>query len=196
MRPVPALAVLLSLAATPAACRNGDPSVVPPNEDTDPPIHIHPHPEIPPDELGAPAPPREARAAELEPAPAECQSHAEPPPEPPAPPPRIQAGPPVTNYIPPSVIMRPIRARARCFRHCYSQRLAARPELSGKIAIHFVVDLDGWVRKAKVREDTVGDAELAACVAREFVGLQYESPEGGRVSVVYPMLFSPADAGD
>lgn len=116
--------------------------------------------------------------------------------EPPvAPPPakqaRIRSGPPVTNYIPPEVIKRPIRARAACFRGCYRAGLARDPKLAGRIATRFVIDLDGWVRKVRIVEDELGDADVADCVRRAFVGLQYAAPEGGSVTVVYPLVFQP-----
>src|SRR5262249_23012084 len=121
---------------------------------------------------------------------AECPM-SEPPPAPSAKPRRIASGPPVTNYIPPEVIMRPIRKRAACFRGCYQAGLSRNAKLSGRIAIRFVVDLDGWVRRAPVVEDELGDRDVTECVRRAFVGLQYPEPEGGEVTVVYPLQFNP-----
>lgn len=189
------LAALAALAGVPGCHRAKDTEqVAPPDED--PPIHLHPHPEIPPDELQvSPADAPDALPGREVPAKIEgCNDQAEPPPEPSAVP-RIASGPPVTNYIPPMVIMKPIRARARCFRLCYERGLGRTPDLRGRVVVHFVVDLDGWVRKAKVKDSELTDPAVAECVAREFVGLKYPAPEGGKISVVYPLLFEPADAG-
>src|SRR5206468_2121858 len=101
--------------------------------------------------------------------------------------PQLRAGPPVTNYIPPEVIMRPIRARFHCFRKCYEQGLAENPRLGGRITVHFVVDRDGWVRTTKLNGTELADARVSECIVREFVGLRYPSPEGDRISVVYPL---------
>jgi hypothetical protein len=144
--------------------------------------HYHDYPEIPPDELGTPA---EAGAPEPS---DDCPLSEVPPP---APAPRIQSGPPVTNRVPPELIMKPIRARAACMRGCYRAGLARDPKLSGRIAVRFVVDIDGWVRRARVADDEMGDAEVADCVRRVFVGLRYPEPSGGPVTVVYPVVFQP-----
>lgn len=144
--------------------------------------HYKEHPDVPPDELGTPEP-RDAGAA-----PDECPM-TEPPDE--APRARIRSGPPVTNYIPPEIIKRPIRARAACFRGCYRAALSRNPELHGRIATRFVIDLDGWVRKVRVVEDELGDHDFADCIRRAFVGLQYPEPEGESVTVVYPLVFQP-----
>jgi TonB family protein len=105
----------------------------------------------------------------------------------------IYSGPPITNYIPPEVIMRPIRARNLCIRACYEAGLRGNPSLSGKVIVDFVVEEDGNVRAAHVAEGTdLPDKDVAACVARVFVGLLYPSPPEGRsVRVHYPIAFSP-----
>ena len=104
---------------------------------------------------------------------------------------RIQSGPPVTNHIPPEIIMRPVRTRAACFRACYLAALARDPELHGRVVVHFVVEEDGWVRVAKVAKGTELPDDVASCVAAQFVGLAFPSPEGGRVQVHYPIAFEP-----
>jgi len=184
----------LLLAACVAACtarpetKSGlDPA--PSVEVSEPPPHYKEHPEVPPDELGEPkvaSVPAADAGAEL----GEACPTSEPPPYT-APPPRIASGPPVTNYIPPSVIMRPIRARAGCFRGCYQAGLARNPALSGRIATRFVIDTDGWVRRARIVDDELGDRDVADCVRRAFIGLQYSQPEGGPITVVYPLVFAP-----
>jgi hypothetical protein len=152
-------------------------SVVPP----DPPIHEHPHPDIRPDDL-SPAP----TASPIEDSPCAHDVAKLPP----APPPRIAGGPPVTNYIPPDVIMRIVRRRAACFRACYEAGLARDPSLQGRVAIHFVVDIDGHVRTSKVRSSDLGDAAVAECAARVPIGTRFPEMEA-RTSVVYPIDFAP-----
>ena len=179
-RPLFLLGLALSCAAPPKGdARSEAPVVVPPPE---PEPHYHDYPEIPPDELGAPA---DAGAREEA---GDCPLSELPPPEAP---PRIRSGPPVTNYIPPDVIMKPIRARAACMRGCYRAGLARNPELSGRIAVRFVVDTDGWVRRARVDSDDMGDRDVADCVRRAFVGLRYEESSSGPVTVIYPIVFKP-----
>jgi hypothetical protein len=180
-----------------------------PAADPDPPIDLHPHPEIPPDEpwrapLDASGPvsataPATATASVSGPAsvPAfvACRSPTDTLPPLPAVKPQLRAGPPVTNRIPPEIIMRPIRARFHCFRKCYEQGLAQNPRLGGRISVHFVIDRDGWVRTAKLSGTELADPRVSQCIVNEFVGLRYPSPEADRISVVYPLVFMP-DEGD
>ena len=65
------------------------------------------------------------------------------------------------------------------------------PHLTGRVAVRFVIDTDGWGRSARVSADYAGDPAFAACVARQFEGLRLPEPDGGRVTVVYPLFFAP-----
>jgi len=103
---------------------------------------------------------------------------------------RVLSGPPITNHIPPELVMAPIRKRAACLRRCYEQGMQRDPKLAGRITIQFVIDRDGWVRKAKVRERTLDDLAVANCVERAFLGLRYPAPDAA-ISVVYPLQFEP-----
>jgi hypothetical protein len=186
------LAVLGALACSPARVAPGDapggvqgtvaiPPPPPQSRGPEPPIELHPHPDVPPDDLGDAAPDADSIGCLDLPAPPSAPAS-----------PRIQSGPPVTNYIPAEVVMRPVRTRARCMRACYQVALARRPALAGRVAVQFVVDTDGWVRVARVNADDTGDAPFAACVARQLIGLRFPEPGGGaRVTVVYPIVFTP-----
>jgi hypothetical protein len=76
-------------------------------------------------------------------------------------------------------------------RACYEEGLARDAALTGRVAVRFIIDTDGWVRSAYLSADETGDAAFAACVVRQFVGLRYPDPDGGRVTVVYPLVFLP-----
>lgn len=184
------LVAALSCTARPESRSGLDPA--PSVEASEPPPHYHNYPEIPPDELGEPqlaAQPDGGAAADAALERSEACPTSEPPPN--TTPPRIASGPPVTNYIPPSVIMAPIRSRAGCFRGCYRAGLARNPGLNGRIATRFVIDTDGWVRRARIVTDELGDLDVADCVRRAFIGLRYEALADGNVTVVYPLQFSP-----
>jgi hypothetical protein len=158
------------------------------SEEPDPPVHFHPHPDIPPDELGDDA---DARPVAVEDAGLGCPPRKDPP-APPKPKLRIASGPPVTNYIPPMVIMRPVRKRIGCLRQCFESGLAREPHLSGRVVFHFVVESDGWVRNVKVRESELHAPDVEECMRKELIGLEYPEPHD-RISVVYPIVFQPKD---
>lgn len=87
--------------------------------------------------------------------------------------------------------MRPVAERAACLHACYEDGLSRKPSLHGRVAVQFVIDFDGWVRAASLDSDETGDPVLVACIVRQFIGLHYAEPDGGRASVVYPIVFSP-----
>ena len=114
------------------------------------------------------------------------------PPAPPAPKKRIWSGPPITNHVPAELIMRVIRTRTACLRRCYEQGLGKVPDLAGRLAVRFVIDLDGWVRKADEAPGSELHApDVVACVLDEVRGLRFPEPEGETVTVVYPFVFAP-----
>jgi TonB family protein len=167
-------------------------STTPSEEEAEPAPEMHPHPEVPPDDLSPSARASDAKAATVsDAAVAACPYPSSPPVPPPLQAVHILSGPPVTNRIPPEVVMRPVRARAGCVRRCYDDALARSATLTGSVSVRFVVDPDGWVRTARVERDGTGDAAFAACVAKQFTGLEYPQPEGGRITVIFPMTFAP-----
>jgi hypothetical protein len=164
-------------------------------------VILHSHPDVAPDELGnaaksgaEPNPVTPSAATSATPdrhrsAEEACREVSAPPP--PAERRSVRSGPPITNTIPPRMVMRPVAERAACLRACYEDGLSRTPSLHGRVAVHFVIDLDGWVRIARLDSEDTGDPVFVACIVKQFVGLHYAEPDGGRVSVVYPVVFSP-----
>ena len=54
----------------------------------------------------------------------------------------------------------------------------------------FVITRDGAVSMVSVAESSLGDSSVAKCVERAFYDLTFPEPEGGIVTVVYPIVFS------
>jgi hypothetical protein len=87
------------------------------------------------------------------------------------------------------------------------------PQLTGKILTRFVIGRDGKVESAMEAQDApqsplmteamaqddqshrqaprFPDAEVTACVMERFKALTFPQPEGGIVTVVYPIVFAP-----
>lgn len=57
--------------------------------------------------------------------------------------------------------------------------------------MRFIIDTDGTVKQPRPAGADVADARVEACVVESFRGLQFPQPEGGTVTVVYPITFSP-----
>jgi hypothetical protein len=72
------------------------------------------------------------------------------------------------------------------FRFCYE---AARSEAVGRVEVKFVIDRDGLVLTAAEGASDLPDPAVRACVLSAFQSLSFPKPEGGIVTVVYPLLF-------
>ncbi|MET0594414.1 MAG: AgmX/PglI C-terminal domain-containing protein, partial [Polyangiaceae bacterium] len=94
----------------------------------------------------------------------------------------------------PEIIQRTIRANYSKFRACYETALGANPDLGGRVQIRFIIAEDGTVQNAAPQcGTTLSDAGAIACIVDGFGKLQFPKPDGGIVTVVYPIMFTPAD---
>lgn len=87
--------------------------------------------------------------------------------------------------------MGPMRERGYCLRQCYESSPSFTAAASGRVAVRFVVDADGYVRKSKVRDVDGLDASVGECVAGQILGMEFPRPVGGPVTVIYPFRFAP-----
>ena len=85
-----------------------------------------------------------------------------------------------------------VRAAAGAMRACYEAGLARNPKLVGKVKTRFVVGTDGSVEDVTTVSNSLPDCEVVECVSRVFAGLKFDQPTGGKVTVVYPLVFEPA----
>lgn len=99
----------------------------------------------------------------------------------------------VNGRLPPEVIQRVVRQNFGRYRLCYENALRAKPDLSGTVRVKFVIERDGSVKDPKDDKSDVKDSGLVACVVKGFANLSFPQPEGGIVTVVYPIVFAPPD---
>lgn len=99
----------------------------------------------------------------------------------------------VSGRLPPELIQKAVRDEVEALRGCYLASLERKPELAGLVTVRFVIARDGSVSAAKAESDDLEDAEVIDCVTRVFQGLTFPKPEGGVVTVVYPIRYSPTD---
>jgi hypothetical protein len=95
----------------------------------------------------------------------------------------------VSGRVPPEIIQRIVRQRFGTLRICYESGLARRPDLAGRVAVRFVIGDSGRVTDATVTG--IDDAEVRRCIASTFRALSFPRPEGGVVTVNYPIVFEP-----
>lgn len=94
--------------------------------------------------------------------------------------------------IPPEVIQRIVRQNQGRFRSCYEAALSRNPNLEGRVAVRFVIDREGSVSVAGEGDSGLPDEGVRKCVVRSFYALSFPAPQGGTVTVTYPIYFSPS----
>lgn len=92
--------------------------------------------------------------------------------------------------LPPEVIQRIVRGNFGKLRACYDAGLKANPNLQGRVTVKFVIARDGTVSSAQGGGD-LPDETVKSCVTKQFYGFTFPPPEGGIVTVSYPIVFTP-----
>ena len=107
-------------------------------------------------------------------------------------PPQVRMGATTVNgRLPPEVIQRIVRQNYGRFRLCYENGLRNNPNLQGRVSVRFVIGRDGSVSNVGNAGSDLPDPAVISCVTRAYYGLSFPQPEGGIVTVVYPIMFSP-----
>jgi mono/diheme cytochrome c family protein len=97
----------------------------------------------------------------------------------------------VNGRLPAAVIQRIVKANFRRFRLCYEAGLRNNPNLAGRVSVKFVIDRKGAVALTADGGSDLPDGGVVSCVVRGFGNLSFPEPEGGMVTVVYPIVFTP-----
>jgi len=99
----------------------------------------------------------------------------------------------VNGRIAPEVVQKIVRGGFGGMRTCYDEGLRRNAGLQGRVVTKFVVDRDGRVVAAVDGGSDIPDPRVVECVVLAFAGLRFPPPEGGVVTVVYPIQFKPGD---
>ncbi len=102
---------------------------------------------------------------------------------------RLDLGSRVSGPLPPQVIRRIVRQSFGRLRLCYEQALSHRPDLEAHVTAMFVIGRDGEISSVSGASRDAPSA-LVACVKRAFHGISFPEPDGGTVTVTYPIVFS------
>ncbi|MDI1443262.1 AgmX/PglI C-terminal domain-containing protein [Polyangium sp. 6x1] len=97
----------------------------------------------------------------------------------------------LSGRLPPEVVRRIIRQNFGRFRLCYENGLRNNPNLQGRVSVRFVIGADGAVSNVGNGGSDMPDGGVVSCIVRSFEGLSFPRPEGGIVTVVYPLMFAP-----
>jgi hypothetical protein len=97
----------------------------------------------------------------------------------------------VSGRLAPELIQSAVRKSYGGLRKCYEAGLARNSSLAGRVAVRFVIELDGTVTNVSNGGSELADPEVVQCVIAHFYTLKFPPPEGGIVTVVYPIMLSP-----
>ncbi|HEY5958327.1 MAG TPA: AgmX/PglI C-terminal domain-containing protein, partial [Polyangiaceae bacterium] len=97
----------------------------------------------------------------------------------------------ISGHLPPEVIQRIVRQNYGRFRMCYEQGLARNPNLEGRVQVRFVINREGTVSNVQNGGSDLPDSGVTSCVIGAYYGLSFPQPEGGIVTVTYPIMFQP-----
>jgi hypothetical protein len=107
---------------------------------------------------------------------------------------KVKSGKPkVTGGLDADVIRRIVRAHFAAIRTCYEDGLRSNPTLSGVVYVRFVIGRDGSVSTATSDSTDITDQGVLDCISRAFYAFTFPQPEGGIVSVKYPIKLVPGD---
>jgi len=95
--------------------------------------------------------------------------------------------------LPAEVIQRIVRQNMGRYRNCYEAGLRGNPSLTGHVRVKFVIDRTGAVSMAQDSGSDLPDQGVASCVVKSFYSLAFPPPQGGTVSVVYPIILTPSE---
>lgn len=96
----------------------------------------------------------------------------------------------VRGHLPPEIVQRVVRQNFGRMRMCYEAGLTRTPSLEGRISVKFVIDRTGSVAMVSTTERSLPDSDVASCVERAFKAMSFPEPEGGIVTVIYPLVLS------
>lgn len=99
----------------------------------------------------------------------------------------------VNGRLPPEVIQRIVRQNFGRFRLCYENGMRNNPSLQGRVSVKFVIDRSGSVSTTQDGGSDLPDQGVISCVVRGFGNLSFPQPEGGIVTVTYPIIFNPGE---
>jgi len=102
---------------------------------------------------------------------------------------------PANGKLPPEVIQRVVRASAASFQQCYDDAAKKDPSLHGRTSTRFTIDRTGHVSiSSDLGSEGTIPSEMSKCVTERFEKLEFPPPEGGTVTVVYPLIWGKGES--
>jgi hypothetical protein len=82
-----------------------------------------------------------------------------------------------------------VRAHLAGVKYCYEKELQRKASLAGGVDIFWVIQPDGTVSKANVKQSTMNDAAVEGCIVRQVKQWQFPKAPGQTIVGRYPFIF-------
>jgi hypothetical protein len=82
-----------------------------------------------------------------------------------------------------------VRAHLAGVKYCYEKELQHKSSLAGGVDIFWVIQPDGTVSKANVKQSTMNDAAVEGCIVRQVKQWQFPKAPGQTIVGRYPFIF-------
>jgi hypothetical protein len=82
-----------------------------------------------------------------------------------------------------------VRAHLAGVKYCYEKELQHKASLSGGVDIFWVIQPDGTVSKANVKQSAMNDAAVEGCIVRQVKQWQFPKAPGQTIVGRYPFIF-------
>ncbi|MBK7862557.1 MAG: AgmX/PglI C-terminal domain-containing protein [Archangiaceae bacterium] len=79
-------------------------------------------------------------------------------------------------------------------RACYDGSASGKAKTAGKLTAHFVISEQGTVSEASIRDATLDDKGLEACLVGAVKGWKFPKPKHGPAAINFPFHFGPPPA--
>jgi len=99
----------------------------------------------------------------------------------------------VRGRLPPAQIRSVVLENLDVFSRCYEDARRGNPKLQGKVTVKFEIDPDGIVRRSADARSDLPDASVVECTVDAYRTLRFPRPNGGVVTVYFPLIFNPPD---
>jgi len=86
-------------------------------------------------------------------------------------------------------IAKVVRAHMAGVKYCYEKELQHKTSLSGGVDIFWVIQPDGTVSKANVKQSTMGDAAVEGCIVRQVKQWSFPKAPGQTIVGRFPFIF-------
>jgi TonB family protein len=91
----------------------------------------------------------------------------------------------------PDVIRDIVDAHRAQVKQCYASSPAGKKNLPGKIVVHFVISEQGTVSESSVKEASLADEAVKACLVSEVKSWVFPKPKHGPAAINFPFHFGP-----